>query len=246
MRVCVSSVRRALRRAMAIVAAVAGGVVVGAFGASHGSAQETVRPPAWIEASIREQVSTAWEIVPEAVVVEWGTLPRARTLASAPGSDLPAPELAGAGVRGEWIAQVPTTDGVVGIRVRTGVSRMVPVAAHEIERGTLLTPGEISYEERVHWGRPRDGGSRPEPGWRAERRIRQGEELRTPAVRPAVAVQTGDRVKVVWKSGSIQLTLTAVATGTARPGEVVTVRLDAGRRLTGVAASDGVVHIEGA
>ena len=213
---------------------------------SAAAGQDDWIPPEWVGTSIQAQVAQAWEVDPSEVVLEWSVPPTGRSMLMEPVDGSHAPELAGAGSRGEWIARVPSVDGFFAVRVKAGLRRMLPVASRRIERGTLLAPADFAFEESVRWGPPSTRTPKPQPGWHAERRLEAGEELRTPAVRPAVAVRTGDRVKIIWKTGRIELTLSGVAIGTARPGETVGVRLDAGRRLRGVAGADGAIRIEGA
>lgn len=219
--------------------------VLGAASPSGMTGQERWSPPDWVEASIQSQVAQAWEVDPSEVVLEWNAKPTGRSVTVDSVDGGANPELAGAGRHGEWIARLPATDGLFAVRVKAGLRRMLPVAARRIERGTLLTEADFAFQESIRWGPPAGRTPKPMPGWQAERRLNVGEELKTPAVRPAVAVRTGDRVKIIWKTGHIELTLSGVAIGSARPGETVGVRLDAGRRLRGVAGTDGAVRIEG-
>ncbi len=219
----------------------------------QGSAQEAWQPPTWVDGSVRALVAEAWSVEQDAVVLEWGPPPVGRSLPEHAPLDPdagPTPiaeqvQLAGAGVRGAWVVRLPDEGGTFGVRVRAGVRGPRAVAARTIERGETLTEADIATEETVSWGRPDHRTPEAVPGWRAERRIERGSALREPSVRPALVVRTGERVRVVWRSGRVALTLTGVAMGTARPGESVTVRLDAGRRLRGEADADGVVWIRG-
>ena len=221
-------------------------VALGVAVPSGATGQESWRPPDWVGTSIQSQVAQVWDVDPAEVVLEWGALPTGRTVLAEPAAGSAKPELAGAGTHGEWIARLPANDGLFAVRLKAGLRRMLPMATRRIPRGTLLTEADFAFEESVRWGPPAGSTSKPQPGWQAERRLEAGEELRTPAVRPAVAVRTGDRVKIIWRTGRIELTLSGVAIGTARPGETVDVRLDAGRRLRGVAGADGAVRVEGA
>ena len=168
--------------------------------------QDAWRPPSWAAESIRAQVAQVWEASPGEVVLEWGRAPTGRDVIVGPDSTQVA-ELAGAGTRGEWVARLPTEGGSFGVRVKAGLLQVIPLASRAIERGETLVESDFVWEESVRWGSPGELSSLPKPGWRAERRIDAGEELREPSVRPAVAVRTGESVKVVWKSGRIELTL---------------------------------------
>lgn len=121
---------------------------------------------------------------------------------------------------------------------------LAAIAARDLPRGATLTADDIRYAAVSD---PR-GGSDPDvaPGWVTRRVVNQGEPLRTPAVAPPLAVSHGDQVDVLVRRGAITLRMRGTAMGSAALGERVTVRIDSRRRVDGLAAGPGVVHLNGA
>ena len=118
------------------------------------------------------------------------------------------------------------------------------VARRELARGAVLAAGDVDtvVSARVAPAR-RDGAERPAPGWIVRRLIRAGEPLRAPAVVPPPLVASGSPVTVVWDHAGVRVTRAGTALGDARRGERVLVRVDAQRRVAGVATEPGVVLV---
>jgi flagella basal body P-ring formation protein FlgA len=85
--------------------------------------------------------------------------------------------------------------------------------------------------------------ARPGLGWVTRRVVRTGEPLRPPTVAPPPVVHSGSPVTVVWLVDGIRVTREGTALGTAHAGERVVVRVDAQRRVTGVASGPGLVTV---
>ncbi|HEU4629161.1 MAG TPA: flagellar basal body P-ring formation chaperone FlgA [Gemmatimonadaceae bacterium] len=119
------------------------------------------------------------------------------------------------------------------------------VAAHDLPRGVALAAGDI--DTVVTLGPQaldaRRSSLDARPGWITHRVVRAGEPLRPPTVTPPPLLTRGARVTVVWETDGLRVTREGVALGAADSGEVVTVRVDATRRVTGRATAPGVVTV---
>lgn len=199
-------------------------------------------PDNWdvVESAVRTELAQRWHTDPGHLVLDWGPHSNVGSI------DPTVPvELVGSGSGGSWVVRIAAERGTVGIRMRAGTRRTVRVAAGPMRRGHVLTPSDVTIEERTEWGPPLEGsGPIAEAGWVVERGIAAGDRLTAPAVRPAPVVRTGEPVEVAWSSGIIRLTVPGRALGTARPGESVRVRLETGKRLTGVATHDGRIAVD--
>lgn len=198
-------------------------------------------PAGWeeVERTVRVELAQRWNVDPAGLVLDWG--PHADV--GSVDSGVPA-QLVGSGSNGSWVVRIEAERGTVGIRLRAGTRRSVQVAANAMRRGHVLTPDDISVETQTTWGAPEHAnGMGAQPGWVVERGVAVGDRLASPAVRPAPIVRTGESVEVAWSSGTIRLTMPGRALGTARPGESVRVRLETGKRLRGVATSDGRISV---
>ena len=122
----------------------------------------------------------------------------------------------------------------------------VQVAARPLERGAVLTADDIAMQplDSVRGPRVPSPESRsPVVGWVTRRVIAAGEVLREPAVAPPNAIQSGDKVAVVWRDAGIEVRLNGTATNAAPLGGHVTVHVDVRRRLEGVVVAPGLVQI---
>ncbi len=212
------------------------------------TAAATVKTPAtqdtaWVrvEESVRSEIARRWHIDPGQVVLEWGPHEGVGVVDSSID-----PRLVGVGSAGEWVVRLEGTRGTVGVRVRAGSTQSVPLATTPMRRGQTLAPGDIRFDERTVWGEPdvaEASHGTDLVGWVTQRRINVGDRLVQPAVGPPSVVHTGESVEVAWATGAIRLTLIGRALGTARAGEVVSVRLETGKRVRGVALDDGTVRV---
>jgi flagella basal body P-ring formation protein FlgA len=110
-----------------------------------------------------------------------------------------------------------------------------PRATRALPRGYVLTAEDMT---------PTTPDTRhPSAGWVTKRVIAAGEPLRVPAVAPPDAIRAGQPVDVVFVDGAIRLRLTGTALNAAALGARVAVRIDARRRLEGVAVGPSTVQL---
>ena len=111
------------------------------------------------------------------------------------------------------------------------------VATRPLPRGTVLAADDMAPASP-------DGSVVAAPlGWTTKRLIAAGEPLRAPAVAPPDAIRAGQPVDVVFTDGAITLRLKGTALNAASLGARVAVRIDARRRLDGVAAGPSTVQL---
>ena len=110
------------------------------------------------------------------------------------------------------------------------------VATRPLPRGTVLAADDMAPAA------PNAAGSAP-VGWTTKRMIAAGEPLRAPAVAPPDAIRSGQPVDVVYSDGAIRLRLKGTALNAAPVGARVAVRIDARRRLEGVAVGPSTVQL---
>jgi flagella basal body P-ring formation protein FlgA len=151
----------------------------------------------------------------------------------------------GGGADGVWYVDVDGAEGrAARLRLRAGTEAVVPVAAHDLERGVTLTAHDIALQPTVAWGPPGRGEDEVAPGWVTRRRIARGEPLVTPGVALPDAVKPGDDVRIVYVSGPVELVVMGRAAGSGAIGERVAVRAETGRRLEGVIVAPGTVKVD--
>lgn len=110
------------------------------------------------------------------------------------------------------------------------------VATRALPRGTVLAADDMAPAA------PNAAGAAP-LGWTTKRLIAAGEPLRAPAVAPPDAIRSGQPVDVVYSDGAIRLRLKGTALNAAPVGARVAVRIDARRRLEGVAVGPSTVQL---
>ena len=120
---------------------------------------------------------------------------------------------------------------------------LVHVAARSLPRGAVLRAEDIATRPALQSELAPADTLIPGPGWVTHRVVRQGERLRTPTVSPPPMVTRGTVVMVRWQHDGLSLTRTGISLGSADRGERVVVRIDANRRIAGIAAAPGVVEV---
>lgn len=137
---------------------------------------------------------------------------------------------------------VHTTSAQDAPRSADGAPRkVVPVAAHDIARGTVLASTDIAWSDSSTIA---PGETfRVRPGWLARRSFRSGEVLREPGVSRPDLVTTGDHVTVVYSASGVTVQLRGTAVGSGAEGDEVYVLLENRRRLRGVVAAAGTVRV---
>ncbi|HEX3159039.1 MAG TPA: flagellar basal body P-ring formation chaperone FlgA [Gemmatimonadaceae bacterium] len=120
---------------------------------------------------------------------------------------------------------------------------LVHVAARPLPRGAVLRAEDIATRPALQSERAPADTLVPGPGWVTHRVVRQGERLRTPTVAPPPMVTRGTVVMVRWQHDGLSLTRTGISLGSADRGGRVVVRIDANRRIAGIATAPGVVEV---
>ena len=117
----------------------------------------------------------------------------------------------------------------------------------ELKRGHVLTREDFMVLQVPASQMPRDAIERPElfEGSELRRRVRPGEPLRQAWFKVPPVVARGDRVRIIARRGSIQLTTLGQALNNASHNTFVRVRnLDSKKVVTGRATAPGVVEME--
>jgi flagella basal body P-ring formation protein FlgA len=139
------------------------------------------------------------------------------------------------------VATSETSDGAA-----RGMARVrFTVATRALQRGDTLRATDIAVVDTSivwRWNTPPDT-TRAQPGWITRRTIAAGEVLRSPAVGAAPIVKAGSQVKVIYQDGPVRILLTGIATSNAALGAPVGVRIDANRRLDGIAVAANTVRL---
>jgi len=129
----------------------------------------------------------------------------------------------------------------------SGTARVrLTVAARAIQRGDTLRADDIAVVDTTivwRWTTIAPDTTRAQAGWIARRPIASGEVLRYPAVSAPPVVNAGATVAVLYQDGPVRIRLTGVATNTASLGAPVGVRIDAARRLDGIAVAPNTVRL---
>lgn len=139
-----------------------------------------------------------------------------------------------------WITTFWMDGGVVRRFVRVGSVEEVATATADLPRGHVVGEEDFASAPRTAWGAPKMATA-PPVGWVVQRRIRVGEALRSPAVRPPLLVRGGDEVEAVLERDGVVLNIRAEALASARSGDPVAVRMPSGRRMEGRVVGPGRV-----
>ena len=193
-----------------------------------------------LQEAVLPAVAERLGVTAERVAIELGRLPTDRTV------DTSRPvRLKGSGSGGIFIVDAIDLEGErLGIQIKAGVRTHEAVAARPLERGHHIEADDIRLVEVVRYGneQPPSGSVQ---GWEVARTIGAGEALREPAIRRPPIVRSGAAVRVLWANDKVVLALAGTALSTGAVGETITVRLETGRRVRGVAQSDGTIRLEG-
>ena len=118
-----------------------------------------------------------------------------------------------------------------------------PVAARNIERGTILSAGDIKWADTTLSDGSIPAAANVAPGWVARRVIHAGEILQEPGVALPDLVHPGDAVDVVYSNAGVAIKVRGTAIGRGVKGDEVYVRLDNRRRLRGIIAGPNTVRV---
>lgn len=181
-----------------------------------------------------------WAVVPADVRIEWTNAELTRETVPA-GAAL---AILGDGADGRFVVEITDPDGRVRrVWVRAGVIAERYSAALDLPRGMTIDSTHVERAAGVAWGGPAHGQDNTVVGWVTRRAIAAGEPLEEPAIAPPAAVRAGDDVRVIVRRGAIELAIIGRALATATAGERVAVRLETGKRMTGIAARGGTVVV---
>lgn len=113
-------------------------------------------------------------------------------------------------------------------------------ATRRLRRGELLNQTNIRLVASIAWDEP-GGEQLVVAGWKVQRGLEQGAELRRPDVIPPMAVLRGRTVEIVWTQRSVDLSVTGKAAASAAVGEGVFVTTASGVRLRARVIAPGIV-----
>jgi flagella basal body P-ring formation protein FlgA len=129
---------------------------------------------------------------------------------------------------------------------RGAASVRLSIATHALQRGDTLRTDDIAIVDTTivwRWSTIAPDTTRAQAGWVARRPIAAGEVLRFPAVSAPQVVSVGQTVAVIYQDGPVRIQLSGVATNSASLGAPVGVRIDATRRLDGIAVAPHTVRL---
>jgi flagella basal body P-ring formation protein FlgA len=205
-------------------------------------AERPAQVPAAVADRIAASIAELWRVDAEAIHLEWGALLLDKQLSH----DVPF-RVVGRGTDG-WFAVVfdSKDQATIAARVHAGFTDTVVTATRPLRSGTQLQTGDYERTVRVRWGAPRARSTLPGPGWEVRRNVAPGTELSTPAVTEPFAITVGDPVRLVWRRGAVEISLSGVAMNAARVGGQVRARVE-GRsgRMNAVVTAPGMATIIG-
>jgi len=124
-----------------------------------------------------------------------------------------------------------------------GIERTVPVASRALARGATITKADFLVISTSVRSALRTAAA-AELGWVTRRPVAAGEPLIEPAVGPPSLVTSGQPVTFVSDIGDVRISIRGTAASAGARGDLVWVRVDAGRRLRGVVTAPGTVHAD--
>lgn len=123
----------------------------------------------------------------------------------------------------------------------------MPVAVTDIERGEIILPDKIRWEDRYVSGYFKDipGEKEVLTDYEALRRIRRGEIVRKQFLKRRYLVRKGDMVRLFYRKGNIEISYEGEALERGYRGSLIRVRvLSSGKIVKGVVLSEGEVEIK--
>jgi flagella basal body P-ring formation protein FlgA len=124
-----------------------------------------------------------------------------------------------------------------------GVERTVPIASRALARGATITKADYLVMTTTVRSALRTAAA-AESGWVTRRTVAAGEPLVEPAVGPPALVASGQPVTFVSDNGDVRISIRGTAASAGALGDLVWVRVDAGRRLRGVVTAPGTIHAD--
>ena len=124
-----------------------------------------------------------------------------------------------------------------------GVERTIPVASRALARGATITKADFLVISTTVRSALRTAAA-AESGWVTRRPVAAGEPLVEPAVGPPSLVTSGQPVTFVSDNSDVRISIRGTAASAGALGDLVWVRVDAGRRLRGMVTAPGTVHAD--
>lgn len=122
-------------------------------------------------------------------------------------------------------------------KVQLPVPRVTIYPGQVIDRGMLVERVFIDPLGAIH-------SSDMLVGKVARQTLLPGRPISTEAIREPHAVTQGQAAMIIFQSGALTITGSAMALESGAPGDVVSVRnMDSGRIIKGTIGSDGAVHV---
>ncbi len=205
------------------------------FASLPGAPAPEVAVADWLPAEIARR----WSVAASRIEVDWGDTPARLIARGSRGATLSG------GATDGWVLTLPAdgADAARRLLVRVGVQSPMPVAAHEIDRGSMIGDDDVRWTSQTVWGPPTPAADDP-VGMQAQRRVSTGAPLLAPTVLPGPWVRSRDPVEVMFEKGRVTIALRGTALADGRPGERVHVRLEDGRRIQGRAIAPGRVALD--
>ena len=151
--------------------------------------------------------------------------------------------LAGRALHAQTVATALQPVAAAPAAAPAGVERSVPVASRALPRGASLSAADYQVATVTVRYALRSAAA-AESGWVTRRPVAAGEPLIEPAVGPPALVTAGQPVTFVAGRDPVRLTIRGTAATAGSLGQMVWVRLDAGRRLRGVVTAPATVSAD--
>jgi len=139
----------------------------------------------------------------------------------------------------------PALPGITYLRAQLSLPGAYVVAARPIDRGQVITNGDLATRHGDLLRLPPDARA-PRADWLgmiATQRLAANRPLRGSSVRSGASVARGQQVRLVYRSPGLSVTNTGEAMGPADVGTTVEVKTGSGRIVSGRVAPDGTVRI---
>lgn len=138
---------------------------------------------------------------------------------------------------GVWMVQVPAS---------ISINADYWVASRALNAGDVLTEADLSSRRGELATLPSAIAvdSQRLLGRQLTQPLNLGQPLRYDMVKPASVVQSQQRVKVLAKGAGFEVASEGVALGSAAEGQAVSVRMEAGNIVQGIARSGGLVEVQ--
>lgn len=148
-----------------------------------------------------------------------------------------------------WRGVVRTAEGrTVPIWARVTITHIaaVVVALHDVARGAVLLPADVTVEQRRRPGLAGKPVAAEQLLSRMTRRLIRAGEIIVPALtEPVPEIRAGQHVRVEVREGPVQLGLEALAERPARTGEMIWLKAEpGGRRFAARVTGPGQAEVE--